>query len=331
MQHAFDQNTIDRYVLGTLPDAEAERFEEHFFDCTQCAARVIAQTLLSSDRTFSVTPRAGRFRLFTPARQVIAAGSLTQAVSLVSYGNAALASRRALPDDAWAHLSAFHAASSVTFVRRQRAYGLMSTHHRVAGSPEEWLNVLKRLGATALQLRVHASRGVVIRVLATNTTQRAWWQAEQRYLGDQLNRRIWDVSYSAMPDEDETEYRELLDLETATANLHAALADVLESARADGLHGYHVKFLGAMHLLTSPDPHISHHPDLLAEPSAAAKCLAAACIKAWTSPAQTYDDVSTGLARWRARRAIVTRLRDVVVDALVAAANAPAGSLLDGR
>ena len=161
----------------------------------------------------------------------------------------------------------------------------------------------------------------MIRVLAVNPNQRVWWQAEQRYLGDPLNRRIWDVSYSGTADDDEAAYRELLDVDTATANLHLALADVLERARAARLHGYHVKFLGARHLLASPDPRIPHHPDLLADPAAAAKRLAAACVKAWSSQTQTYDDVSTSVARWRARRAIVKRLRNVVLDALAAATN----------
>jgi hypothetical protein len=324
MQHICDRDVAERYVAGTLPDGEAELFEEHFFECKQCAVHVSAQTILSSDRTLGVSPRAGRFRLFTPPDQVVVAGSLAQAASLVSYGNAALASGEVLDDEAWARLSPFHAANSITFVRLQRIYGTLSLRQRVAGSPEEWLIVLKRLGATTLQLRVRAIRGAVIRVVATNPNHRAWWQAEQRYLGDQLNRRIWDVSYSgSTDDDDETEYRELLDVETATANLHAALPDALERARVARLHGYHVKFLGALHLLTSPDPRIPHYPDLLADPRAAAKSLAAACVKALSSPTQTYDDVSTSLTRWRARRAIVKRLRDAVLDALAAAANAP--------
>jgi hypothetical protein len=323
MRYVCDPSAAEPYVVGTMSDAEAELYEEHFFDCKQCAAHVSAQTLMSSDRTLSVSPRAGRFRLFTPADQVVVAGSLAQAASLVSHGNAALASGQVLDDGAWARLSAFHAANSITFVRRQHVYGTLALRYRVADSPEEWLSVLKRLGVTALQLRVHASRGAVIRVLATNPDQCGWWQAEQRYLGDQLNRRIWDVSYSGSLDDDESEYRGLLDLETAMANLHAALADVMERARVARLHGYHVKFLGALHLLTSPDPRIPHYPDLLADPPPAAKSLAAACVKAWSSQTQTYDDVLTSLARWRARRAIVKRLRDAVLDGLMTAANAP--------
>jgi len=111
MKHG-DEQEVERYVLGTLPDTEAELFEEHFFDCGHCAARVLAQTLLSDDRTLTLSPRGGRFRLFTHPSQMLVAGSLAQAASLVSHGNAALASGQALQDDAWARLSAFNAANS---------------------------------------------------------------------------------------------------------------------------------------------------------------------------------------------------------------------------
>jgi hypothetical protein len=41
MDHAYasdDHNKLtERYILGELPDAQAEEFEEHFFDCEQCA------------------------------------------------------------------------------------------------------------------------------------------------------------------------------------------------------------------------------------------------------------------------------------------------------
>jgi hypothetical protein len=110
VRYFCDPSIAERYVLGTLPDAEAELYEEHFFECTQCAARVSAHTLLSRDLTLNVSPRGGRFRLFTPPSQVVVAGSLAQAASLVSHGNAALLSRQALQDDVWARLSAFHAA-----------------------------------------------------------------------------------------------------------------------------------------------------------------------------------------------------------------------------
>jgi len=153
MRLLCDRDVADQYVLGTLPDAEAELFEEHFFDCRECAARVSAQTLLSGEGTVSVS-RGGKFRLCTPRNQVIVGGSLAQAATLVSHGNAALVSRQALQVDAWSRLSTFNTANSVRFVR----YGRLSLRQRVAASPEEWFTVLRRLGATALQLRVHARR-----------------------------------------------------------------------------------------------------------------------------------------------------------------------------
>ena len=33
---------LERYIQGTLPDAEAQQFEEHYFDCPVCVAQVEA-------------------------------------------------------------------------------------------------------------------------------------------------------------------------------------------------------------------------------------------------------------------------------------------------
>ena len=42
MEHAeaFETNAPDRYLLGQLSAAEADAFEEHYFDCTTCAEEV---------------------------------------------------------------------------------------------------------------------------------------------------------------------------------------------------------------------------------------------------------------------------------------------------
>jgi putative zinc finger protein len=42
MEHAYveDQQIVDRYVLGTLPADEAERFEEHYLSCPECLDRL---------------------------------------------------------------------------------------------------------------------------------------------------------------------------------------------------------------------------------------------------------------------------------------------------
>ncbi|HSG40051.1 MAG TPA: hypothetical protein VLE27_10475, partial [Thermoanaerobaculia bacterium] len=48
MDHEYiEQNHIaDRYVLGTLPADESDRFEEHYLSCQECLGRLeLAETL----------------------------------------------------------------------------------------------------------------------------------------------------------------------------------------------------------------------------------------------------------------------------------------------
>ena len=42
MEHAeaLTTNATERYLLGEMPESERDRFEEHFFDCTDCASDV---------------------------------------------------------------------------------------------------------------------------------------------------------------------------------------------------------------------------------------------------------------------------------------------------
>jgi anti-sigma factor RsiW len=39
-QSAVERNLTQRYVLGELDAAEAAEFEEHFFECSECAEDV---------------------------------------------------------------------------------------------------------------------------------------------------------------------------------------------------------------------------------------------------------------------------------------------------
>src|SRR5947207_868397 len=42
--YAIENNTAERYVLGELTEPEREDYEEHFFDCPQCAEEVKCAT-----------------------------------------------------------------------------------------------------------------------------------------------------------------------------------------------------------------------------------------------------------------------------------------------
>jgi hypothetical protein len=312
----YDRAAAKRYVHGTMPDGEAANYEEHFFDCVRCASFVSEETLTDGERALALRPLSHRLR-----RQIIVAGSLAQAAALVSHGNAALDDGGRVSHDAWSRLSTFVGANSVSFVRRESVWGMKWSRH-VAASPEEWLNSMSRRGVRALQLAVHRNDGVVVRVRSDDPQQRTRWHAQQRFLGDQLNRRMWDVTYCGVLDHDETAYRPGLDVDAAATALRAALVDSVRHALAARLYGYHLKLIGALHLLSIDDAKIPHHPDLLVQPHAAARRLAAACIRCWVSPTQTYDEVSHSVTRWRARRKILQRLQDVVLDAFVGATNA---------
>lgn len=315
MKHPYGRATAELYVRGTLSDAEALPYEEHFFECGRCAVLVSEQALLDGERALALRPLSYRWR-----RQIIVGGSLAQAAALVSHGNAALDDRGRVSHDAWSRLSTFVEANSVSFVRCESRWGVKWSR-RIADSPEEWLNVLNRRGASALQLAVHRIDGVVVRVRSDGPQQRTRWRAKQRFLGHQLNRRMWDVTYCGVLDEDDTAYRPALDVTAAASALRAALHDSIKHALAARLYGYHLKLIGALHLLSIEDAKIPHHPDLLVHPPAAARRLAAACVRAWVSPSQTYDPTPT-VTQWRARKMILERLTDVVLDAFVGATNA---------
>jgi anti-sigma factor RsiW len=46
---ATKRNVADRYVLGELSQAQREEFEEHYFECVECAEDVRAFVAISSN------------------------------------------------------------------------------------------------------------------------------------------------------------------------------------------------------------------------------------------------------------------------------------------
>ena len=48
---------LEAYLLGTLPEDEAQRFEEHYFDCPVCLAQV--EALQAVSRQLRLSPRRG--------------------------------------------------------------------------------------------------------------------------------------------------------------------------------------------------------------------------------------------------------------------------------
>lgn len=60
---AAKTHTIERYLLGEMPASERDAFEEHYFDCTECAEEVRTASALMRDMKSALRERAA-----TPAR-----------------------------------------------------------------------------------------------------------------------------------------------------------------------------------------------------------------------------------------------------------------------
>ncbi len=60
MEHAEAVNSqaVDRYLLGSMPEAEAQDFERHFFACRACAEELDAGTLLAENLRALPAPAA---------------------------------------------------------------------------------------------------------------------------------------------------------------------------------------------------------------------------------------------------------------------------------
>ena len=68
---------LERYIQGTLPESDAQRFEEHYFDCPACLAQVealqaVTQQLGGRPREFRRAPIPWPVRIAVPA--ALAAG-----------------------------------------------------------------------------------------------------------------------------------------------------------------------------------------------------------------------------------------------------------------
>ena len=85
MEHetAIKEYAAEKYLLREMTDAESEDFEEHFFDCRECAESVRDGAILAdSVRAMRPTAAAVARPRFAPA--AVAWGSLAAAVGLVA-------------------------------------------------------------------------------------------------------------------------------------------------------------------------------------------------------------------------------------------------------
>lgn len=97
---AASLGATEKYMLGTLSEAEREAFEEHFFDCLECAEDVRAASVVIAgaaalpvspgadvvaDRVPPTVSRPRRWRFPRASGTVAAMGSMAAALCLAAY------------------------------------------------------------------------------------------------------------------------------------------------------------------------------------------------------------------------------------------------------
>jgi len=68
---AVNGHAVERYLLGEMPEPEAESFEQHFFECTICAEELESGALLAENvravpAEVAAEPESPRRKRFTP-------------------------------------------------------------------------------------------------------------------------------------------------------------------------------------------------------------------------------------------------------------------------
>jgi hypothetical protein len=70
---AHDEHLAERWLLGEIPEAEAEEFEKHFFECPECAAAVEAgQILLANGKAVAAECQPDSEPSPSPLQRVVA-------------------------------------------------------------------------------------------------------------------------------------------------------------------------------------------------------------------------------------------------------------------
>src|SRR5216683_3854089 len=94
---AVQQQAAIRYVLGELPRAQRDAYEEHYFDCAECAIDIKAlatfadtarETMLLEGRKFVVTdPVPARARWFAWLKPIVAVPAFAALLLIIGYQN----------------------------------------------------------------------------------------------------------------------------------------------------------------------------------------------------------------------------------------------------
>jgi hypothetical protein len=135
--HVFadQQDAAERYLLGQMSDADRDAYEEHFFQCVDCAQEVKATSQFLDDCRAALAyqaiadrlaARGGRRPVFSRAAAGVLAGALAASVLVMTYQNAVTIPRlsralapRALTSVSFAAANARGAGQTIAVPRQQ--------------------------------------------------------------------------------------------------------------------------------------------------------------------------------------------------------------------
>ena len=271
-------------------------------------------------------------------------GELAQLVALVAHGAAYLRG----PDDAeppelFPASSVFRFTNALEFRRTSRRLGLLETESVVARACAPWYRDLRRRGVTALRLVRSASTprnrdlaphveagfsgGLDVGIVArpADGERELWtgrWTVSAREHPEQ---RIWSAILRGAPTSATVSEGPALD--AAGQRLAAVLDEAVRFvAGRPHFEDWERTFRGARDRLAASMPEVPHHPDLLPAGARAEGPLRllASSSAAWVFGGMgSWNDLSFDGEEER-YRAVTAELLEAVLDAVLAATNAPA-------
>jgi hypothetical protein len=222
--------------------------------------------------------------------------TIAQLVVLTCYGNAALSGRVAVPG-VFPENSACRYCERVVFVDLTTTLFGNPRQKRVAATPDDWFDFLRRSKAGAIRLRWtprndpriedHQSAAFIGGggdwVLAVSNAQgTAYWRSRWTVFDRNAPQRIWHVIYGPPVHSDGVTAQAPVDAVDSIA-LRKALTEILAFSQAHGTDGFSACFRAALDSLdgvaTEPAPQVDLHPPGLLAREAGAVLDAAQ--KAW--------------------------------------------------
>lgn len=251
-------------------------------------------------------------------------GTLAQAVALVAHGNAWLRA-----PDSTSHPDDFELTNSTfQYVRSVRFDGTPNGERPATTSVSSWIGGALDAGVGRLSLIAGgASFGVLGHAEDTSTAWYPSWTVNRDGVDPKdLKSRIWEVHYATATHGGDIQIASP-DIAAATKALHGALVSAREFARHEqALEIFASWFDRAIELMTSDDPSVEYHPDLLPSVGYAldARRLIAMGVRAWVfGGMRSWNDVVIRDEDLKdAYRHVTERLYSSSISAIRDAANA---------